>query len=92
MDAHDFARRGDGHGFGGHRGRGYGNFYFDPYFYSPVVAGYYYQRPYPHHFDYYRHRWGAHSADYGYGSHPPEPHIAASDCPCADPPPVEAVE
>jgi hypothetical protein len=92
MGAHDFHRRGDGHGFGGRRGGGYGNFYFDPYFSSPVIYGSYYQRPYPYHFDYYRHRWGAPPADAAYSGYPPDPGSAASDCPCADPPPLEVVE
>jgi hypothetical protein len=37
---------------------GYGGF-FDPYVVAPpIVAGTWYQRPYPYHFDYYRYRWG----------------------------------
>ena len=88
MDAQDFRRRGDGYGFTGHRGFGYNNFYYDPYFFNPVVAGYYYQRPYPYHFDYYRHRWGAPPVDHGYS---PEPAPVADDCPCETPPPVEVV-
>lgn len=53
-------------------GWGWGPGFFGP----PVVAGSWYARPYPYHFDYYRHRWGA-PAPAG----PPE-------CPCAsDAPP-----
>jgi len=41
--------------FGGyHPGYGYG---FNPY--TPVITGNWYQRPYPHHFDYYRMRYSA---------------------------------
>ena len=76
--AHDFGRRGDGHGFSGHRGGGYNNSYYDPSFYSSVVAGSYYQRPYPYHFDYYRRRWGGPPANYG-----PDQLHATPDCPCA---------
>jgi hypothetical protein len=78
MHAHDFDRRGDGHGFSGHRGHGHDNFYYDPYFFSSVIHGSYYQRPYPYHFDYYRHRWGQPHVNYG-PEHPP----VALDCPCA---------
>jgi len=37
--------------------------------YQPVVAGSWYARPYPHHFDYYRQRYST-------------PLPQASDCPC----------
>ena len=61
------------HGDYGHRHRGYGYGYgfYQPY-YQPIVAGTYYERPYPYHFDYYRHRWGAQES--------PAP---VADCPCA---------
>lgn len=36
--------------------------------YPPIVAGSWYQRPYPYHFDYYQYRWNT-----------PQP---ALDCPC----------
>ena len=52
-------------GYGGYGGYGY----FPPYV-SPVVAGTWYARPYPYHFDYYRMRWG------GAEQAPP------GDCPC----------
>jgi len=54
----------------GHGGYGYG--YLQPY-YSPIIAGSWYARPYPYHFDYYRYRWG------GDMSMP-----ATADCPCAE--------
>jgi hypothetical protein len=61
---------------GGSYARGpssYGGIY-DPYFFAPVVvAESWYQRPYPYHLDYYRHRWGgAAIVDQ-----------ATTDCPCA---------
>jgi hypothetical protein len=86
MGAHDWRQRGDGFGYGGRGDFGYGGFY-NPYFYSgPIVTGSYYQRPYPYHFDYYRHRWGANDAHHNHSGPP----AAAVDCPCADLPPVEA--
>ncbi|MEM9658375.1 MAG: hypothetical protein AAF961_08445, partial [Planctomycetota bacterium] len=46
-----------------------------PFYQPPVVSGFYYERPYPYHFDYYRSRWGA-----------PSP-AAAFDWPCETPMP-----
>lgn len=37
----------------------------------PVIAGSWYARPYPYHFDYYRYRWGGAAA------------APQNDCPCA---------
>jgi hypothetical protein len=85
----------DWHARGGHHQNwrdhgGYGGFY-DPYFFSPpVIAGSWYQRPYPYHFDYYRYRWGG--PPMGDGDYEAEPPYAAPDCPCAVPPQVEVVE
>ena len=74
-------------GMNGYRHGGYGGFY-NPYFYAPpIIAGSWYQRPYPYHFDYYRNRWGASPGGYG-----GEPGVPTPDCPCATPPPVEVVE
>jgi hypothetical protein len=82
--------RGYGHG-------GYGGLY-DPYLYAPpIIAGSYYERPYPHHFDYYRYRWG------GQQQGAPTPQVEmmpVADCPClsaepaaaATPPPVEVIQ
>ena len=68
-------------------GNGFGGFY-NPYFFAPpIIAGSWYQRPYPYHFDYYRSRWGAPQGGYG-----GEPGVATPDCPCATPPPAEVVE
>ena len=76
--ADDWHARGGGHGYGrGRYGFGYGDNFFQPY-YSPVIAGYWYQRPYPYHFDYYRHRWGG--GPELQGDMTPIP----SDCPCAE--------
>ncbi|MGI9427740.1 MAG: hypothetical protein ACR2NM_03700 [Bythopirellula sp.] len=50
----------------GHRGH-FGGFGFRPF--QPTVAGSWYARPYPYHFDYYRWRYSV----------PPQP----QDCPCA---------
>ena len=60
-----------GHGHHG-GGYGYGGFY-NPWFASQIFAGTWYERPYPHHFDYYRMRYGT----------PPLQQIAP-DCPCAE--------
>ena len=57
------------HGGGGW-GWGGGYSFVPPFYPQPIVTGSYYQRPYPYHFDYFRHRWG--------GEQPP-----AQDCPCA---------
>ena len=89
MGAQDWRLRGDGQGF---RGHGFNNSFYNPFFVGPVVTGSYYQRPYPYHFDYYKHRWGAPPADYGPVDYAPEPAPPTSDCPCADPPPVEVVQ
>ena len=68
--AEDWHARGGGYVHGqGDFGYGYG--YFQPYI-SPVVAGSWYARPYPYHFDYFRGRWDG-----------PRSGIA-SDCPCAE--------
>ena len=65
--------------------RGYGDFggYYNPYYYPyfmPIVAGTWYQRPYPYHFDYYKYRWGQQGTEPG----PPtiEDMIPAVECPC----------
>ncbi len=82
--ADDWRQRGDGNGYAGRHGRGYGG-YYDPYFYGyggPVIQGSWYQRPYPYHFDYYRHRWGGEPGDYVRDVPPP------NDCPCADESPL----
>jgi len=73
MGADDqYARGGYAHG-----GPGYGYGYYQPYI-SPVIAGSWYARPYPYHFDYYRNRWGG--GQNGYQGQP----APAADCPCAD--------
>jgi opacity protein-like surface antigen len=78
-----------GGGYGGSHGIGYGGFYA-PYFAPPLITGSWYERPYPYHFDYYRHRWGgAPTGPYG---DPGVEMIPAADCPCLSPPPVEVVE
>jgi hypothetical protein len=67
-------------GYGGVPGYGgYGGFYA-PYFAPPVIAGSWYERPYPYHFDYYRNRWGAgpNGSDGSFGVEM----IPAADCPC----------
>jgi hypothetical protein len=87
--AEDWQARG-GPFHGGPRG-GFGGFYnpyFNPYF-APPIAGSYYQRPYPYHFDYYRFRWNAPSLDFS------DEMMPVSECPClaepqaAEPAPVE---
>jgi hypothetical protein len=66
---------------------GYGGFY-NPYFAAPpIVAGSYYERPYPYHFDYFRDRWAVQQP-----AGLMEPQLVAPDCPCADPAPVEVVQ
>lgn len=86
---------GYGHAPGGYGYPGYGGFY-PPYAYAPpIIAGSYYQRPYPHHFDYYRYRWGAQQQ----GTLPPQGEMMpVADCPClssgttaATPPPVDEI-
>jgi hypothetical protein len=67
--AENWRARGGGYGYGPGPGFGYGG--FQPYI-PPVVTGSWYARPYPHHFDYYRHRWGE---QYGNAA-------ATTDCPC----------
>lgn len=57
----------------GHGQRGYGYGFYQPNYQQPIVAGSWYQRPYPYHFDYYRYRWG--------GGAPEQAPI--TDCPCA---------
>lgn len=85
--AEQWSQRGDGYGFWG---RGQGG--FNPYFYGhgfsgPIVQGSWYQRPYPYHFDYYRHRWG------GPDQAPQGQMMPVAECPClAAPPPVETVQ
>ena len=63
--------RGGYHGGGRHGGRFNHYGYFG---YQPFIAGSWYARPYPYHFEYYRWRYSA----------PPQ----TPDCPCA-PVPVE---
>jgi hypothetical protein len=57
----------------------YGGF-VAPFFTPPIVAGAWYERPYPYHFDYYRNRWGGAPAG-AYGNAGVEM-IPAADCPC----------
>jgi hypothetical protein len=57
----------------------YGAF-VNPFFTPPIVAGSWYQRPYPYHFDYYRHRWGDSDAN---GAMRGEM-MPTADCPCLD--------
>jgi hypothetical protein len=65
MGADDWHARGGGHWHGrGRGGYGYGYNFYQP-FYSPVIAGNWYERPYPYHFDYYRHRWGGYQESEG---------------------------
>lgn len=68
--AADWSQRGGPNAWGpGHGGFApyapYGNYYGG----AVAVSGSWYERPYPHHLDYYRYRWGA----------PPN---AAPQCPC----------
>ena len=83
--------RGGGDG-GAHRGNaghwggapGFGGLY-PPYFApAPIIVGSYYQRPYPHHFDYYRHRWGQQpqSPLQQQQSPPNVEMMPVADCPC----------
>ena len=44
--------------YNGGYGNAYGYGFYPPYYFSPVIAGTWYARPYPYHFDYYRWRWG----------------------------------
>ncbi|HMP08679.1 MAG TPA: hypothetical protein PJ982_20220, partial [Lacipirellulaceae bacterium] len=61
----------------------------DPWLWSPpIVAGSWYQRPHPYHFDYFRNRWGGGLQRMADGAHAHWP----PDCPCAAPPPLELVE
>jgi hypothetical protein len=89
MGADQWPTRGGMNGYG--RGLGFGSGFggfFNPYLFAPpIIAGSWYQRPYPYHFDYYRYRWGAPQSGYG-----GEPGVATPDCPCATPPPVEVVQ
>lgn len=73
--AEQWRHRGDyGHWNGG---GGYGYGFYQPFYNQPIVAGTYYERPYPYHFDYYRHRWGG-----GQGGPPMEYTPELQDCPC----------
>jgi hypothetical protein len=69
--ADEWHARGGGYGHA-HGGDGYGYGYFQPYA-APIVTGSWYARPYPYHFDYYRHRWGGDM-----------PAPATADCRCAE--------
>ena len=85
MGADNWHARGGGQNWHDSHHGGYGRFY-NPYFAAPpLVVGSYYQRPYPYHFDYYRHRWGGGAM--GYGDVP----TAAPDCPCEVPPPPDVI-
>lgn len=54
-------------------------------FFSPtVIAGSFYQRPYPYHFDYYRHRWGAGEMA-APTTGPNVEMMPVADCPCLSP-------
>lgn len=78
---------------GGHRqpwaGGYYGHAYAAPYFSPTIIAGSYYQRPYPYHFDYYRARWGEQAPT---AAPPDVDMIPAAECPCAVPTPVEILD
>lgn len=66
----------------GSGGFGYGGIY-NPYFApAPIIAGSYYQRPYPYHFDYYRNRWSGQEQQTQSQGPPPVEMIPAADCPC----------
>lgn len=89
--ADQWSQRGDGWGFAGSRG-GYGLPPYSPYPYAvagPTIAGTWYARPYPYHFDYYRQRWGGGQPDPTgavLGDMPVEP---PAPCPCeSDPAPA----
>ena len=69
--ADDWRARGGHLGYG-RGGYGYGYPFIQPYV-SPVIAGNWYARPYPHHFDYFRGRWN--------GPAPASP----SEWPCVEP-------
>ena len=68
-----------GHG-GGHWGPGYG---YGGFYQPPIVTGSWDARPYPYHFDYYRHRWGGEA-----GAEGAQP--APANCPCAETSPIDA--
>lgn len=60
---------------------GWGGGFYAPFFTPPIVAGSWYERPYPYHFDYYRHRWGG--SPHAPGVDPGVETIPAADCPCS---------
>ncbi len=74
--ADDWHARGGGYG-PGYPGYGAGYGYFQPYV-SPVIAGSWYARPYPHHFDYFRDRWNGSASE------------LQQECPCAEELPAAA--
>ena len=78
-----------GGGFGGY-GAGFGG-YINPLFVPPIVAGSWYERPYPYHFDYYRHRWGGAANDVPYGGTSAQM-MPVADCPCLATPPADVVQ
>jgi hypothetical protein len=86
--AEDWQARGGGSwrglgAIGGAYGAGYGG-YFNPFFPPPFVAGTWYERPYPYHFDYYQSRWGMGRGPMGAEMMP------ISECPCLSEPPPAA--
>lgn len=74
-------RGGNGYGPGPGYGGAY-NPYFSTFAQPPIVAGSYYQRPYPYHFDYYRSRWSTPPYE------PDAEMMPVSDCPCLAPQPA----
>jgi hypothetical protein len=66
---------------GGFDPHAYGNFY-GGYFAPPLVVGSYYQRPYPHHFDYYRYRWGGAAVGEPTPLAPQVEMMPVAECPC----------
>lgn len=67
--ADDWHARGGFHYGQGGFANGYG--YYQPYI-SQVIAGSWYARPYPYHFDYFRGRWNGPA------------NTPVGDCPCAE--------
>jgi hypothetical protein len=70
-------------------GYGYGYGFYPPYYFSPVIAGTWYARPYPYHFDYYRWRWGGNQPN----NLPNNQLQTPANCPCvsevAEPKPAQ---
>jgi hypothetical protein len=72
------ARGGNPHAWSGGVGA-YGGF-VAPFFTPPIVAGSWYERPYPYHFDYYQRRWSDGDAN---GAMRGEM-MPTADCPCLE--------